>query len=126
MGQALILRVEQKQWEKLAAKKATMVVRRSRPLKVDPPARVLVCDDEKILGECLVGHFLKTYNAGVFDRRTGISARELDEYAAGGAVYGWNLFDVHAYEKPELLGALGLRQAPTSWKLMEVDEAWPG
>lgn len=93
---------------------------------MDLPARVLVCDDEKILGECLVGHFLKTYNAGVFDRRSGIPARELEEYAAGGPVYGWNLFDVHAYDAPEPLEALGIEQAPVSWKLMEVDEAWPG
>ena len=126
MMETVILLSERKDhWEKLVSWKASMTVRRSRPLKIDLPARTLVCVDGKIVGEMLATHFLKTYNAGGFCRRAGTPAKILEEYAAEGPVYGWVIADVVVYERPEALSAIGVEREPASWMLVGVEEAWP-
>lgn len=126
MGQAILLSENRKQWDKLVKWQASMTVKRSRPLKIELPARVLVCVEGQIVGEMLATHFLKTYNPGVFCQRAKIPVAELEAYAAEGPVFGWVIADVVNYEEPEQLCRIGVEQEPVSWVLVDVEEAWPG
>lgn len=121
MEQAILLSENRSQWDKLVNWQASMTVRRSRPLKVELPARVLVCVEGKVVGEMLATHFLKTANPGVFSRRAGMTVLELEEYAAEGPVYGWVIADVAQYNRPMELREIGVDQEPVSWMLVKTE-----
>ena len=125
MEQVILLNERKDQWEKLVGWKASMTVRHLRPVKIDLPARTLVCVDGFVVGEMLVTHFLKTHNPAAFSKRAYTSPKTLEEYAADEPVYGWTIADVVVYDRPVELAELGLAEAPASWKLMEVKEEFP-
>lgn len=118
-----ILLTENKiQWEKLLRGTASMTVRRSRPERVELPCKVLVCVDGKIVGGAVVRHFLKTNNPKVFSHRAATPGRELEEYAAEGPAYGWDLCGVEKLDRPMELAEIGVEQEPVSWAIVEVKD----
>lgn len=119
---AILLKESREQWERLVNWQASMTVRRSRPERIELPARTLVWVEGKIVGEFLTTHFLKTLRPGVLGGRSGRSAEELERYACGGPVYGWVVADLAVYPEAVEPGGIGVTELREDWELVTVEE----
>ena len=125
---SVLLSLKPEWWEKIRSHEKTLEIRKSRPMDVELPVRVIVYATKpvgKIVGEFLSGHFLRRSNVGGLAARSMVPLQELIAYADGGEVFAWTIDDVVEYETPMALAALGVKRAPQSWMYVEVDDLWP-
>lgn len=125
---SVLLSLKPEWWEKIASREKTLEIRKSRPMGVELPVRVIVYATKpvgKIVGEFLAGHFLRRSSVGGLANRSMVPLQELIAYADGGEVFAWTIDDVVEYDKPMALADLGVKRAPQSWMYVEVDDLWP-
>ncbi len=125
---SVLLSLHPKWWELMKIKEKTLEIRKSRPMGVELPVRVIVyvtAPEKKIVGEFLAAHFLRRNSVGGLAARSMVPLQELIAYADGGEVFAWTIDDVVEYETPKALADLGVKRAPQSWTYVEVDDLWP-
>lgn len=128
MEKAVLLSLHQEWWELMKTQEKTLEVRRTRPKNVELPVRVIVYVTSPvcaIAGEFLCPHFVMTDRVAGLQRRSRVPLENLEQYAAGGPVYGWVVHDVAAYPKLLPMSSLGLDKPPQSWCYVNVEELWP-
>lgn len=125
---SVLLSLKPEWWEKIRSREKTLEIRKSRPMDVQLPVRVIVYVSKpvgKIVGEFLAAHFLRRSSVGGLAARSMVPLQELIAYADGGEVYAWTIDDVVVYDTPMELEELGVKRAPQSWMYVEVDNLWP-
>lgn len=125
---SVLLSLKPQWWELMKTGEKTLEIRKSRPRDIDLPARVLVYlpkPEGRIVGEFLVGHFVKTDKIGGLERRSMVPRWKLEKYAKGDILYGWTVDDVVEYDVPQELESIGVEHAPQSWMYVDVSDEWP-
>lgn len=125
---SVLLSLKPEWWERMKTGEKTLEIRRSRPVGVELPVRVIVYATKPvgmIVGEFLCGHFIRTDKLGGLVRRAMVPLDELCRYARGEEVFAWTVDDVAEYDRPVELAELGIKRPPQSWMYVEVDEFWP-
>ena len=83
---SVLLSLKPEWWEKIRSHEKTLEIRKSRPMDVELPVRVIVYATKpvgKIVGEFLSGHFLRRNNVGGLAARSMVPLQELIAYADG-------------------------------------------
>ena len=125
---SVLLSLKPEWWEMIRNNEKTLEIRKSRPMDVELPVRVIVYVTKpvgKIVGEFLSAHFLRRSSVGGLAARSRVPLQDLIAYADGGDVFAWTIDDVVEYETPLSLSELGVKRAPQSWMYVEVDDLWP-
>ena len=125
---SVLLSLKPEWWEKICSGEKTLEIRKSRPVDVQLPVRVIVYATKPvgmIVGEFLSGHFIRRSSVGGLVARSMVPLQDLLAYADGGDVFAWTIDDVVQYETPMELAELGVKRAPQSWMYVEVDDLWP-
>lgn len=129
MQQEVLLSLKPKYWNLIKSGKKTIEIRKTKPLCMLYPFRVIVYVTG---GIGVVGKFdccktVETIRPEIFVDGSCLTLEELERYAGGKPLCGWYIKEdsVVEYEKPIPLDiATGLKHPPQSWRylLKVVDE----
>lgn len=125
---AILQSVHPQWWDKMKSGEKTLEVRRTRPVNVVLPVRVIVYATAPvcaIVGEYLCPHFIKTNRVAGLQRASRVPLEQLERYANGRSLCGWRVRDLAVYPKPLPLSSLGLEHPPQSWCYVDVEDVWP-
>lgn len=126
----ILLSLKPEWWELIRSGQKTLEIRRTRPVGVELPVRVIVyvtAPQSAVVGEFLCGNIIRNTKANFPNlmRRSLVPLAELEKYADGNDLFAWTVHDPVQYDRPMLLSDLGVDEPPQSWQYVEVSEFWP-
>lgn len=130
----ILLSLHQEWWDKMLTGEKDIEVRKTKPQDIFQDYRVIVyiTGGVGIVGEFMSNHFWpirmlpslqKTIGADKRDlaSHSCLTWKQLYEYAgnSGKRLWGWQVSDVKAYDKPKSLSEFGLKRPPQSWMYLK-------
>lgn len=126
---AVLLSVKQSWWEKMLTGEKTLEIRKTAPksgkgraVTWPLPVLVYVSGTGAVQGRFMCQGWVKTNYLPCLTRGSCVPLHALEEYAAGGQLYGWIVTGAKKYNTPSPLAEFGLEVPPMSWRYIEIPD----